>query len=230
MNTVLTGGSSGLGKELLQPLTAFGSVYNLDRVNGYNVRSGYDVERFFSRLTEPVDLCINCAGENYLEWIENFDPVDFNDVMHTNCTGILNTATAMCKFGNKNGSTILNILSSAATNPMRTSIAYCASKAAAAMMTRVMARELFDKHKIVTFGVSPGKIFNTSMSRMVDAETPRLRGWTTEQYDAYNLRRQGSGKELNVHDVANFILNLLYRKCDAYNGIIFPYGAEGDVR
>ena len=66
----------------------------------------------------------------------------------------------------------------------RTTSLYCASKAALNQMMKVAARELAPKGWVLN-AVAPGKIFDTKMSEMTDAQVNELRGWTQQQAEGY---------------------------------------------
>ena len=127
----------------------------------------------------------------------------------------------------KSKGTILNIVSNAAHIPMTCSLAYNASKGAAHIMTLQLARELTKKHEITVFGIAPNKLCNTQMSKSIDEQVVKTRGWTKEHAVQYQLNGLLTGQETPPELVADFISYLLKDKQSHkfLTGCIIPYGA-----
>lgn len=226
---IITGHKSGLGK-LIFDLFASNRIetwqvtgWSLPEVDIRNIDS---VDKAVRKLLNPkVDVLINCAGVNLINFLPAVSEFDWNKVMDTNAKGIFNTARAL--LDNLEGGTIINIISNASHIPMTSSIAYNASKGAAAIMTKQMARELKKTHNITVFGISPNKLKNTGMSEYIDNKVMELRGWTKEQATAYQVAVLPAGEETDPQQLAEFIGYLLTSK-DHHkylNGCDIPYGA-----
>jgi NAD(P)-dependent dehydrogenase (short-subunit alcohol dehydrogenase family) len=93
--------------------------------------------------------------------------------------------------------------------PMTHSIAYNASKGAAGIMTRQMARELQREHGICVFGICPNKLAGTNMSKYIENRVVELRGWTPEQAEKYQLQALLAGQETQPDQVAELLVWLL---------------------
>jgi len=228
-NVVITGASSGLGLAManeLQNVLGF-KVYNLDRLHGTihcNITNEHDCFTAAELITD-VDILINNAGINYIDWIENITSDDWDRIMNTNAKGIFNMTKAFLSALLKSKGTILNIVSNASHVPMTNSIVYNASKGAAAIMTLQMARELGPKG-ITVFGISPNKIAGTGMSKYIDKTVCDLRGWTPEEALKYQLSALPAGEETPAEIIAKFVAFLLQEK-DNHKylaGTILPYG------
>jgi NAD(P)-dependent dehydrogenase (short-subunit alcohol dehydrogenase family) len=227
---IVTGGSSGLGKCIMEALNAieddpFEVVdWSLPRVD---LRSRMSVRESAAAATsryDYIDVLINCAGINHLEWIPDLKVEDWDNLMDTNARALWLTTKYLCDY--MKGGTILNIVSNASHLPMTHSIAYNASKGAAEIMTRQMSRELSKTHKITVFGVSPNKLKGTGMSQQIDKRVCELRGWTPEQAEAYQLSALPAGEETDPKVLAEFIAFLLSTKerHKYLQGCILPYG------
>ena len=156
---LITGSGKGLGLALTEQLTKQGHT-----VFGFDISKGGDVRNPDLSGISDIDILINNAGVNIINWLENFEESEWDKVMDTNAKGIYMMSKACLPMLVKNKGTILNIVSNAAHMPMTCSLAYNASKGAAHIMTLQLARELTKKHGITVFGIAPNKLSNTGMS------------------------------------------------------------------
>ena len=219
---LVTGSSNGLGL----------SLTTLLRLNGHEVIE-YDIERgldvcdpHLDGITE-IDVLINNAGVNLIDWMEDIKEPDWDSVIGVNAKGMFKMTQACLPMLKASKGTVLNIVSNAAHMPMNSSLAYNASKGAAHIMTRQMARELFPRHGIHVLGVAPNKLSGTNMSKSIDEQVVRTRGWTKEYAQEYQLKGMPIGEETPVEAVANFINFLLASKANHkyLHGCIIPYGS-----
>lgn len=221
---VITGGSSGLGAELMKVFREFGwttidwSFPSIDLMHSHSVK-----EAAF-RL-DHLDVLINCAGVNHLDWLPEIDEENWDEVMGVNAKAIWLTAKYLSPL--LRGGTILNVISNASHVPMTHSAAYNASKGAAHTLTLQMARELRQTHDMTVLGVSPNKMHSTRMSTYIDKRAAKLRGWSEEEAKAYQLKALATGEETDPKEVAEFIGYLLSTKQrhKFLHGCIIPYGA-----
>lgn len=102
--------------------------------------------------------------------------------------------------------------------PQRTTSLYCASKAGLAHMVKVMARELAPKGWIIN-GLAPGKITDTRMAKLTDAQVLKLRGWKQKDADRYALSMIPAGRFTNTNEVCDAI-EWLFKAPDYINGTI----------
>jgi 3-oxoacyl-[acyl-carrier protein] reductase len=174
-----------------------------------------------------LDVLINCAGVNGIRWLEDADDEMWDLIMDTNAKGIYKMTQACLPLLITSRGTVLNIVSNAAHVPMTCSAAYNASKAAALMLTKQMARELTRRYGITVFSVSPNKLKGTGMSRAIEQEVCRVRGWTPEQAEEYQKAALLTGEETPPRAVALFIAYLLSSKehHKYLSGCDIPYGA-----
>ena len=226
-NIIVTGGSSGLGALIVYALMCDGHrVYNYDLENGDDVGNPNLIKAKESFSNQDIEILINCAGINKIDYLENVTEGDWNDVMEINAKGIFLMSQACLPDLIKTKGTILNITSNAAWSPMTSSLAYNASKGAAHIMTLQLARELTKRHGITVFGVAPNKLKGTLMSRSIDQQVVRTRGWDLETAQKYQLAGLLAGEETDPKEVAGLIAYLLQSKQrhKFLTGTILPYG------
>lgn len=224
---LITGADSGLGREMAKALRKDGH-----EVQSYDLSQGNDVRKpkpaYFSGVRQRgLDVLINNAGVNLIDWLEKFDEDDWDNVMDTNAKGIYLMSKACLPSLKESKGTILNIVSNAAHMPMTCSLAYNASKGAAHIMTKQLARELTKKYGITVFGIAPNKLAGTHMSKSIDKQVVKTRGWTPSAAHAYQLNGLLTGEETPPALVAEFVAFLLSSKArhKFLSGCIIPYGA-----
>lgn len=205
---IVTGSSSGLGKALFEKL-----VWDGHNVIGHDLDQGYDVNDPESSGApgnlNSLDVLINCAGINSNNWFEELTRKEFDRVMHTNAFAIVGMTQTFLPLLKESKGTVINIVSNAAHMPMTSSLAYNASKAAALMITRQMAHELTPRHGITVFSVSPNKLSGTKMSREIEANVCKVRGWTPEYAAEYQKKSLMHGLETPPETVAQLIADLI---------------------
>jgi len=216
---LVTGSSSGLGAALVMALEAHGH-----EVLQYDIANGKDV--LLPALCAPeIDVLINCAGVNRINWLSDVTDDEWDYVMDTNVKGIFRMTQACLPLLKKSRGTVVNIVSNAAHMPMRCSAAYNASKGAALILTKQLARELVGDG-ITVFSVSPNKLRDTGMSRSIDEQVVATRGWTLEEAQKYQMAGLLTGEETDPAMCAEFISYLLSTKerHKYLAGCDMPYG------
>ena len=222
---LITGSGKGLGKALKEKLRSDGHfIYSYESAEGFDVRHP-DVE-WIDGLNE-IDVLINCAGVNIINWLEKFYESERDNVMDTNAKGIYMMSRACLPKLIESKGTIVNIVSNASHMPMTCSLAYNASKGAAHIMTLQLARELTKKHGITVFGIAPNKMSGTGMSDSIDRQVVETRGWTKEYAQEYQLNGLLTGEETPPELLAEFMAHLLQDKQHHkfLTGCVLPYGA-----
>lgn len=216
---LVTGSASGLGAALVVALEAAGH-----EVLQYDIANGQDV--LLPSLSAPeIDVLINCAGVNRINWLSDVSGDEWDHVMDTNVKGIFRMTQACLPFLKRSKGTVVNIVSNAAHMPMRCSAAYNASKGAALILTKQLARELI-VDGITVFSVSPNKLRDTGMSRSIDEQVVATRGWSLEEAQKYQLAGLLTGEETDPTQCAEFIAFLLSTKerHKYLAGCDMPYG------
>ncbi len=220
-NILVTGSSSGLGSEIATALVEAGHT-----VFEYDIKDGLNVMVPNLEGVDELDVLINCAGINGIDMLEDVKDDLWDTVVGVNAKGIMKMSQACLPLLIKSKGTIVNIVSNAAHMPMTSSICYNASKGAALIMTKQMARELTRRHGITVFSVSPNKLKGTEMSNKIDDEVVRTRGWTIEEAQKYQIAGLLAGEETDPKRVAEFIAFLLQSKehHKFLTGCDIPYG------
>ena len=137
-----------------------------------DVARAHEVARAVSACVEAfgrIDVLVNNAGAiEPVSLIEDADPADWGRVIDVNLKGVffgMNAALpAMLAQG---GGTVITIGSGAATNPIEGWSHYCASKAGALMLTKMLHKER-GRRGIRAMSLSPGTVA-TQMQREIKA-------------------------------------------------------------
>jgi NAD(P)-dependent dehydrogenase (short-subunit alcohol dehydrogenase family) len=208
-NILVTGAASGLGLAIFKELMLYDhDVIPFDAKNGQNVCSP-EKSIYLNHFIEELDILINCAGINSNEWFEGVTAQQLYEVMSVNAFGIVKMTQHYLPLLKKSKGTVINIVSNAATIPMTSSLAYNMSKAAALMATKQMAHELTPKYGITVFSISPNKLAGTEMSKDIEANVQRVRGWSPEYAAEYQKKALMHGLETPPESVARLIAHLI---------------------
>lgn len=220
-DTLILGGSGGLGREVMQH---FPDAIDWSLLTYVDLGNHPDIVMAAARLTSPICRIINCAGINILRPIDDIQLHHFDHAMRVNAFALPLVVKTLRRQAMLNpGAIICNVISNASHIPMTHSLVYNASKAAQEMITRQMAREFKGKYSI--FGVSPNKLKGTPMSRQIEQDVCKLRGWPPEEAERYQLAALPAGVETPPKAVARFIAELMRPEHHPFiTGCIFPYG------
>ena len=112
-----------------------------------------------SKAFGPVTILVNNAGViDPIDRLDQSDPAAWGHLIDINVKGVYHCARAVVPAMQKDGGgTIINLSSGAATNALEGWSAYCTSKAAVLMLTRMLHKEYGDKG-IRAVGLSPGTV------------------------------------------------------------------------
>lgn len=223
---IVTGASSGLGLLIRKHLIAddwYVHNWNLPIVDVSNELSVYAAASHFFGV--EIKLLVNCAGINMINYLTDVSFAEWSKVIDTNVSSIYLCTRVLLE--HLRGGVVINIVSNASHVPMTASAAYNASKGAAAILTKQMARELKKTYNITVFSISPNKMKGTGMSEDIDNRVMELRGWTREQAQAYQLAALPAGEETDPDSIAEFIAFLVSKRSRHIylNGCDIPYGA-----
>ena len=107
---------------------------------------------------QRVDILVNNAGVGYFGPVVDFDPNDWDTVLNSNLKAIYLCAKyALPSMLAQGSGQIINVLSIAAKVAFEASGAYCAAKAGALALTKVLASEVRQQNIRVT-AVLPGSV------------------------------------------------------------------------
>jgi NAD(P)-dependent dehydrogenase (short-subunit alcohol dehydrogenase family) len=175
---LVTGGGSGIGKEVCKVLAKQGAHVivvdlNADSAKGtideitsngntaevltLDVTNQGSVTTAFEKL-KSLDLLINCAGISHIGSATTTNEADFEKVFQVNVKGVYNCLQAGVNVMKKSGGgSIVNISSIAAKVGLSDRFAYSMSKGAVHAMTMSVAKD-YIKENIRCNSVSPGRV------------------------------------------------------------------------
>ncbi len=234
---IVTGGSSGIGKSIVETLSALGvSVANFDLVNSVSAPAGVlfvpcdvtsreEVEAAVHKTVGyfgTIDALVNNAGINIPALLvdpeapkgeyELSDAV-FDKMTGINYKGLFLTAQAVARIlvEKKNG-VIINMSSESGLEGSQGQSCYAATKAAANSFTRSWAKEL-GEHNVRVVGVAPGIMEATGLRTLkYEQALAYTRRKTVEQLRAGYANRSTiplgrDGKLTEVADTVAFLIS-----------------------
>ena len=178
---VVTGASKGIGKAIAVALADAGAKIVLaartrqtvEQVAAELRETGADVIAVPTDVTDVdnvqnliqrtlgtyqnLDILVNNAGSGIFGTVDDFDPSDWDSVINSNLKGVYLCAKYALPHLLQGGGQIINVLSIAAKVAFPASSAYCAAKAGALALTKVLAAEVRDQNIRVT-AVLPGSV------------------------------------------------------------------------
>ncbi|MER2534095.1 MAG: SDR family oxidoreductase [Rhizobiaceae bacterium] len=182
---IVTGGSKGIGLAVAEELTRRGrNVVSLSRSGGgtagHQIRCDMtdeaSVKEAIRAVSERGSIAglVNNAGVHTSSPAATLTVEDFNRTMALNATAVMVAAREAFPHLKDKGGTIVNMGSFFDRMGAPDNLAYCASKAAVAAMTRVMAVE-WARYGISVINVAPGYI-ETDLNKDYLAR-PKVRAW-----------------------------------------------------
>lgn len=171
-----------------------------------DVRLPWDINDIVERHG-PFDAVLYCSGVNHLDWSQDINDSEMIETFDVNVAGFIRIISRLAKSQRESPTSIVAISSDAAYTPMRTSMAYCASKAALSMAVRVAAREHAPHWRVNA--IAPAAVEGTGMSRYVDGRVPELRGWLPSAARAHEMANTPLGRRVNMGEVAILALDML---------------------
>lgn len=207
---IVTGGSRGIGAAIAKELVSRDcDVVSLSRsgTGEFGQQIVCDMsneEQVISVIKEigqngPISALINNAGIHSLAAAEKITTDDFNTVMALNSASVLVASREVLPYMKaRSKGIIINLGSLFDKLGVKDNLAYCASKAAVAAMTRVMAVE-WAEYGVRVVNVAPGYI-KTDLNREF-LEREKVQAWMKS--------RIPTGGPAEVEQVAKFIALLV---------------------
>ncbi|MGL5330618.1 MAG: SDR family oxidoreductase [Peptostreptococcaceae bacterium] len=185
---VVTGASSGIGKEIANKLSSNGHPVlllsrRLERMEELNLPNSLcksvdvtDIEKMKEAIQEAeekfgkVDCLINCAGIMLLGEPSIQDYKEWNDMIDTNIKGILTGTNIVLKdMVARNEGTIINISSIAGRKTFDNHAVYCGTKFAVHAITENMRKEVSQSNvRVIT--IAPGVVETPLLSHTTDED------------------------------------------------------------
>lgn len=216
---LVTGGTSGIGKEIVKELLDKGcrviTCYHSNLENANETKEEFkdkdllvikcdisnedEVIKMFNTVKENyghIDYLVNNAGTFIDSLIKDFNIDDFKKVLDINLIGKVICTKHAYEIMNNNGA-IVNISSHLGVVPCTESPAYCAAAAGIINFTKATALEYADK-----------KIRANSICPALTLTPLSIKGWKQEEIDE-KLKDTPLGRLATVEDTAKLCLFLL---------------------
>ena len=220
---VVTGGSKGIGRAIVQRLSEAGAqVWNWDvspdALDGVaackvDVTNAADIERAVAHVVEStarIDILVNNAGfTGGSLTVEELDPADWRRILDVNLTGVFEVSRQVVPVMRRAGwGRIVNIASLAGKEGSPRLSAYSAAKAGVIAFTKALGKELADTDVLVN-SVAPAAV-----------ETDILQQMAPEYVEAMvaksPMKRLGT-----VGEVAELVTWLCSDACSFSTGAVF---------
>ncbi|MEH6578413.1 MAG: SDR family NAD(P)-dependent oxidoreductase [Amphritea sp.] len=210
---IVTGGTSGIGKEVVKYLLACNVNCAIADINEEGIRTTLaefnaspslfgvrvditdeaSIDGMVAKTINhfgKIDILIHCAGIGIEKKFLETEEQDWQRIINVDLTGSFLTCKAVAKamLPNKYGR-IVNFSSTAATRAGTGRTAYGTAKAGVIAMSNVMAIELAE-HNITVNSMAPGAIETEMVAKMHDIETRRA------YTDRIPLQRYGTPGEV----------------------------------
>ena len=162
---------------------------------------------------EGLDVLVNNAGISHTQPVVDTDPTLFDETIAVNlrAPALLAAAVGRSMVAAGTAGSIVTVASAAALAPLADHYAYCASKAAIVMATKVLAREL-GPHGIRANSVCPTVVL-TDMGQRV---------WGDEAKSAPMIARIPLGRFAVPHEVSDAVVWLASDAASMINGVDVP--------
>ena len=155
---LVTGASRGIGKCLAAEFKDLGAKVIRLSSSMYDFRNKEDLEKLSESLErfEQVDVCVNNAGINKIDYFDDIALEDYDDIMNVNVRAPFMISQVVAKKMKKqNYGRIVNITSIFGSCTREKRACYTTSKYALTGMTKTLAIELAS-HGVLVNSVAPG--------------------------------------------------------------------------
>jgi len=227
---VVTGGSSGIGKAIVEALSEQGARVFVIDLNENPVHSTTGVTTIITDITQSeklnkslntlpdsIDILVNNARIGFVGNIEQTDEKDFDRLYRVNVKGVFNCVKALLPKMKKNGGIIINIASIVSHVAVNNRFAYTMSKGAVLAMTKSIAKDYLS-YKIRCNSVSPARVHTPFVDDYLEKNYP---GKEKEMFD--NLSQtQPIGRMGKPKEVAHLVLYLCSDEASFITGSDFP--------
>jgi 2-keto-3-deoxy-L-fuconate dehydrogenase len=227
---VITGGSSGIGKAIVETLSQQGAeVFILDlNENPSLTEAGMktlttDITQWealneaIAPLPSSIDILVNNAGIGFVGNIEQTEVEDFDRLYQVNVKGIFNCTKALLPRMKNHGGVIVNMASIVSHVAVKNRLAYTTTKGAVLAMTYAIAKDYID-NGIRCNSVSPARVHTPFVDDYLEKNYP---GKEKEMFE--NLSKtQPLGRMGKPQEVADLVLYLCSDEASFITGTDFP--------
>ncbi len=192
---LVTGGSRGIGKAIVDELKSKGVIVTYTSTKDVDFSDDKSVDKYIDKIKDlQFDILVNNAGICINNDISDITYEDFDKVQKVNLYGPFKITQAVCKSMKKKGyGRIVNISSIKGTGSSERRLSYTTSKSGLNGMTRTMAMDLAP-YGILVNSISPG-FTNTELTDSM----------LTQDDKDYLTERIPMGRFGEVEDIAKLV-------------------------
>lgn len=227
---VVTGGSSGIGKAIVEALSEQGAKIFIIDLNENTDHSKAGITTIITDITQTdklneavntlpdsIDILVNNAGVGFVGNIEKTEEEDFDRLYRVNVKGVFNCVKALLPRMKKKGGVIINMASIVSHVAVKNRLAYTMTKGAVLAMTNAIAKD-YISDKIRCNSVSPARVHTPFVDDYLEKNYP---GKEKEMFD--NLAQtQPIGRMGKPKEVAHLVLYLCSDEASFITGSDFP--------
>ncbi|WP_187254593.1 SDR family oxidoreductase [Alkalicoccus halolimnae] len=217
---VVTGGTRGIGREIVKKLLNEGayvtvlvktkrSILALQSELGHHAFDSYicdvtkpeDIERAFEdiiRKNERIDILVNNAGVGIFKKVEDLTEEDWDSQLNTNLKGaFLCSQAGYRQMISQGGGQIVNIASDLAYNTREKASAYCASKWGLLGFSQAMNKE-GRHHNVRVATVAPGLVQTDFAGVSASEKAHGLSAWSVAQQVLTVIKTSHDAGEIEI--------------------------------
>ena len=227
---VVTGGSSGIGKAIVETLMKQGAtVFVIDlNENPAHTKAGIktltlDITKFdqlntaLTLLPDQIDILVNNAGVGFVGNVEQTREEDFDRLYQVNVKGVFNCIKVILPRMKKQGGVIVNMASITAHIAVKNRFAYTMTKGAVLAMTNAIAKD-YIANGIRCNSVSPARVHTPFVDNFLKKNYP---GEEKEMFE--NLSQtQPIGRMGKPQEIGDLVLYLCSEEASFITGTDFP--------
>jgi 2-keto-3-deoxy-L-fuconate dehydrogenase len=238
---IITGGGSGIGRAIAKVFAGQGAwvfVLDMDQEAGNSVvkeilhekgkaefrncdvsdhlKATGVVENIFAQ-GGSIDILVNNAGIAHIGTAESTSEADFEKLIRVNIKGVYNCIKAAIPHMKKNGGTILNMASAAATVGIPERFGYSMTKGAVLSMTLSVAKDYVNQN-IRCNCISPGRVHTPFVDGFIAKNYP---GREKEMFEKLS-KTQPIGRMAQPEEIAYLALYLCSEEAAFVTGCDYP--------
>jgi 2-keto-3-deoxy-L-fuconate dehydrogenase len=238
---IITGGGSGIGRAIAKVFAGQGAsvfVLDMDQEAGNSVVKEILQEKGMAEFRKcdvsdhllatgvvenifaqggSIDILVNNAGIAHIGTAESTSEADFERLIRVNIKGVYNCIKAAIPHMKKNGGTILNMASAAATVGIPERFGYSMTKGAVLSMTLSVAKDYVNQN-IRCNCISPGRVHTPFVDGFIAKNYP---GREKEMFEKLS-KTQPIGRMAQPEEIAYLALYLCSEEAAFVTGCDYP--------